>query len=334
MEKVISLAHGDGGELSHRLIHDLFVKEFGHHKEAMFDASILNLNSQRIAVTTDSFVIKPIFFPGGTIGKLSIAGTVNDLAVSGAKPLYLTCGFVIEEGFPMSDLKMIVADMAKEAKKAKVSIIAGDTKVVERGSCDGLYINTTGIGVVEHDKVTPAFQSGDAVIISGTIGDHGLAILTARGELGIQIPLNSDCASLNHMLADVVQGVDEVRIMRDPTRGGLATTLVEIAEDFSLSIVIKEKQIPIKSEVTGACDLLGFDPLYIANEGKAIVIVPNESKEEVLRILQSHPEGKDAVCIGEITQIDCDTGRLLLETPLGSKRMLNRLAGTMLPRIC
>ena len=203
MEKVISLAHGDGGELSHRLIHDLFVQEFGHQKEAMFDASMLDLHSNRIAVTTDSFVIKPIFFPGGTIGKLSVAGTVNDLAVSGAKPLYLTCGFVIEEGFPIADLQTIVTDMAKEAKKAGVSIIAGDTKVVERGSCDGVYINTTGIGIVENQKVHPSFQAGDAVIVSGTLGDHGFAILAARGELGIQIPVNSDCASLNAMLADV-----------------------------------------------------------------------------------------------------------------------------------
>jgi hydrogenase expression/formation protein HypE len=334
MGKVISLAHGDGGELSHRLIQDLFVKEFGHHKEAMFDASILDLHAKRIAVTTDSFVIKPIFFPGGTIGKLSVAGTVNDLAVSGAKPLYLTCGFVIEEGFPLSDLQTIVADMANEAKKAGVSIIAGDTKVVERGSCDGVYINTTGIGVVENQKVAPSFQQGDAVIVSGTLGDHGLAILAARGELGIQIPVNSDCASLNAMLAEVIKAVDEVRIMRDPTRGGLATTLVEIAEDFSLNIVIKESQIPIKSQVMGACDLLGFDPLYIANEGKAIIIVPDHSKEEVLSVLRTFPEGKDADCIGTVAQINCDSGRLLLETPLGAKRMLTRLAGTMLPRIC
>lgn len=334
MGNVISLAHGDGGEQSHRLIHDLFVKEFGHHKEAMFDASILDLQSKKIAVTTDSFVIKPIFFPGGTIGKLSVAGTVNDLAVSGAKPLYLTCGFVIEEGFLLSDLQIIVSDMAKEAKKAGVSIIAGDTKVVERGSCDGVYINTTGIGVVEQQKVLPNFRQGDAVIITGTLGDHGLAILAARGELGIQIPVNSDCASLNTMLSEVIETVDEVRFMRDPTRGGLATSLVEIAEDFSLNIVIKESLIPIKSEVMGACDLLGFDPLYIANEGKAIIIVPEHSKEEVLNVLHRYPEGKDAVCIGTVSQTNCANGKLLLETPLGAKRLLTRLAGTMLPRIC
>ena len=334
MEKVISLAHGDGGELSHRLIREIFVKTFGHQKEAMFDASLLELQSNRIAVTTDSFVIKPIFFPGGSIGKLSVAGTVNDLAVSGAKPLYLTCGFVIEEGFPIADLHTIVEDMAKEAKKAGVSIIAGDTKVVERGSCDGVYINTTGIGIVETQKVIPSFQAGDAVIVSGTMGDHGLAILAARGELGIQIPVDSDCASLNAMLADALHAVDEVRIMRDPTRGGLATTLVEIAEDFSLSIVIKENQIPVKPEVTGACDLLGFDPLYVANEGKAILIVSDKSKEVILAALRSHPEGKDAVLIGNVEKINCEHGRLLLETPLGSKRMLNRLTGTMLPRIC
>lgn len=273
------------------------------------------MHSNRIAVTTDSFVIKPIFFSGGTIGKLSVSGTVNDLAVSGANPIYLTCGFVIEEGFPVKDLQTIVADMAQEAKHAGVSIIAGDTKVVEQGNCDGVFINTTCIGIVEKEKVVPSFQKGDAVILSGTIGDHVLAVLAAREKLGMEIPLNSDCASLNKMLSEVVKTVEEIRIMRDPTRGGLATTLVEMAEDFSLQMIIEESLIPVKAQVAGACDLLGFDPLYMANEGKAILIVPDYSKEEVLRILRRFPEGRDAVCIGVVTEINCNNGRLLLEPP-------------------
>ncbi|AGK54575.1 hydrogenase expression/formation protein HypE [Bacillus sp. 1NLA3E] len=333
MEKIINLAHGDGGELSHRLIQEVFVEAFGNRNESMFDASQLTLSSTEIAVTTDSFVIKPIFFPGGSIGKLAVAGTVNDLAVSGAKPLYLTCGFVIEEGFPISDLKTIVNDMAKEAIKTGVSIVAGDTKVVERGSADGVYINTTGIGIVEK-KVNPAFvfNEGDSIIISGTIGDHGMAVLTARENLGITVPINSDCASLNHMLEGVTTQCDTVRIMRDPTRGGLATTLVEIAEDFSLTMVIEENRLPIKNEVQGACDLLGFDPLYLANEGKAIVIVSESETEKVLSILREYEVGQDATLIGSIT--GKGKGQLLLQTPLGSKRLLTRLSGMMLPRIC
>lgn len=333
MDKVISLAHGDGGELSHKLIREVFVNAFGNREESMFDASILSVSGTKIAVTTDSFVIKPIFFPGGSIGKLAIAGTVNDLAVSGAIPLYMTCGFVIEEGFPLADLKRIVQDMAEEANKTGVKIIAGDTKVVERGGADGVYINTTGIGsYVEGKGNSLAFEEGDSIIITGTIGDHGIAVLSARGDLGIQVPIDSDCASLNKMLAKVYENTEGVRIVRDPTRGGLATTLVEIAEDFSLSITIEEQSIPVRDEVHGMCDLVGYDPLYLANEGKAILVVSNEEVDKVLYILKEFPEGREAKAIGKIT--GKDKGRLLLETPLGSKRLLTRLAGMMLPRIC
>ncbi|WP_379969472.1 hydrogenase expression/formation protein HypE [Ectobacillus sp. sgz5001026] len=332
METFINLAHGDGGELTHRLIRDVFVSAFGE-QDALFDAASVSVPVGKIAVTTDSFVIKPIFFPGGSIGKLAVAGTINDLAVSGAKPVYLTCGFVIEEGFPISDLKKIVADMANEAKKTGVSIIAGDTKVVEKGSADGVYINTTGIGIYEPSRgCSLTFEEGDAIIISGTIGDHGVAVVTARGDLGISAPTLSDCASLNGMIAKVLDECDSVRIMRDPTRGGLATTLVEIAEDFRLTMKIKERQLPIKEEVHGACDILGFDPLYLANEGKSIFIVADSEKEKVLQILRDCPEGKDAAIIGSI--IGKEKGQLLLETPIGSKRMLTRLSGTMFPRIC
>jgi hydrogenase expression/formation protein HypE len=333
MEKYISLAHGDGGELSHRLIREIFVEAFGDGNAAMFDAASLNITGSKIAVTTDSFVIKPIFFPGGSIGKLAVAGTVNDLSVSGAMPLYLTCGFVIEEGFSISDLKRIVSDMANEAKKTGVSIVAGDTKVVERGSADGVYINTTGIGIYEQGiGCTLEFEEGDAIMVSGTIGDHGIAVLAARGELGITVPTKSDCASLNQMLSEVLTSTNGVRIMRDPTRGGLATTLVEIAEDFHLTMKINESSLPVKEEVHGVCDLLGFDPLYLANEGKAIIIVANKDKDRVIEILRGFPEGHDAVVIGSI--IGKGKGQLLLETPLGSNRLLNRLSGTMFPRIC
>ena len=331
MEKAISLAHGDGGELSHHLIQEVFVQAFGNNEESKFDAAVLSMQQGKIAVSTDSFVVKPLFFPGGSIGKLAVAGTVNDLAVSGAKPLYLTCGFIIEEGFAIKDLKTIVQHMADEAKKAGVVLVAGDTKVVERGSCDGVFINTTGIGII-NEEIIPSFKEGDAVIVSGTIGDHGIAILSARGELGINSPVQSDCASLNHMLEKVTAVSKEVRIMRDPTRGGLTSTLVEIAEDFGVTITLEEESIPLKDEVHGACDLLGYDPMYLANEGKAIIIVANEDKEKVLEAIRTFPEGQDAACIGVVT--DITKGQLLLETPLGVKRMLHRLSGIMLPRIC
>ncbi|MFJ7725661.1 hydrogenase expression/formation protein HypE [Neobacillus sp. NPDC097160] len=335
MEKYISLAHGDGGELSHQLIKDVFIEAFGDGNAALFDAAAITMTTHRIAVTTDSFVIKPIFFPGGSIGKLAIAGTVNDLAVSGANPAFLTCGFVIEEGFPISDLKRIVTDMADEAKKTGVTIVAGDTKVVERGSADGVYINTTGIGIYEDTRgCSLEFEEGDAIIVSGTIGDHGIAVLAARGELGITVPINSDCASLNKMLSEVLRSTDGVRIMRDPTRGGIATTLVEIAEDFHLTMKINELDLPIREEVHGVCDILGFDPLFLANEGKAIIVVADreKEKEKVIDILREFPEGRDAAVIGSI--IGKGKGQLLLETPLGSKRLLTRLSGTMFPRIC
>lgn len=333
MDQFISLAHGDGGELSHRLIKDVFIEAFGDGNAALFDAASLDLPIGKIAVTTDSFVIKPIFFPGGSIGKLAVAGTINDLAVSGAKPLYLTCGFVIEEGFSITDLKKIVNDMATEACRTGVAIVAGDTKVVERGSADGVYINTTGIGVYESNVgCSLEFEDGDAIIVSGTIGDHGIAVLAARGELGISSPVTSDCASLNTMIAEVLKYSTGVRIMRDPTRGGLATTLVEIAEDFHLTMKIKELDLPVREEVHGVCDLLGFDPLYLANEGKAILIVANQEKNKILEILREFPEGRDAVVIGSI--MSQEKGQLLLETPLGSKRILTRLSGTMFPRIC
>lgn len=334
MNERISLAHGDGGELAHKLIGDVFVRAFGHEEESRFDAALFNVPSGKIALTTDSFVVKPVFFPGGNIGKLAVAGTVNDLAVSGAVPLYLTAGFIIEEGFKIKELREIVESMAKEAKKVNVRIIAGDTKVVEKGSIDGIYINTSGVGVVEANNVLQPdeMEPGDSIIVNGTIGDHGIAILAARGELGINTNLPSDCAALNGLIKEVLNEVGGVRIMRDPTRGGLATTLVEIAEDFQATLEIDDERIPIRQEVRGACDILGYDPLYLANEGKVIFIVKKDQEEEVLNILKAHKLGENAAVIGRV--VNREKGRLLLKTALGTTRRLNRLSGMMLPRIC
>lgn len=329
----ISLAHGDGGELANQLIKELFIEAFGHREEAKLDAAILSLKAEKIAVSTDSFVVHPIFFPGGNIGKLAVTGTVNDLAVSGAVPLYLTVGFIIEEGLLISELREIVNSIAIEAKKAQVKIIAGDTKVVEKGKAEGVYINTTGIGVIDRQQLHPETISvGDSVIISGTLGDHAIAILSARGELGIQTDLESDCASLNLMIQNVLQSTEHVRIMRDPTRGGLATSLVEICEDFNVTIELEEAILPIKEQVNGVCQILGYEPIYLANEGKVIFIIDSKDEQLVLSILQQHPLGQNARVIGKVKE-KTKSG-LLMRTALGSTRRLERLTGILLPRIC
>lgn len=332
----ISLAHGEGGELTHQLIQDLFIHSFGHSEQTKLDSAILAIPSQTIAVTTDSYVIKPIFFPGGNIGKLAITGTVNDLAVSGAIPHVITAGFMIEEGFPIKGLKEIVHTMAGEAERAGVNIVAGDTKVVEKGSVDGLFINTTGIGVIqEQHRLKPEMvQEGDSVIISGTIGDHGVAILSARQELGLLTDVRSDCASLNHLIHELLEEIEGIRIMRDPTRGGLATTLVELCEDCHFTMEIDEASIPARRDVQGGCDILGYDPLYLANEGKVVIIVDSNDRQKALDILKNHELGKDAGVIGQITSCHVQSGKLLLKTAVGTTRILNRLSGQLLPRIC
>lgn len=333
MAQRITMAHGDGGEQAHQLIQDLFVNQFKHHKEAALDAAIFTLPQGKIAMSTDSFVVNPIFFPGGNIGKLAVAGTVNDLTVSGAKPVYLTCGFIIEEGFLIDDLKKIVTAMVEESQKNGVKIVAGDTKVVERGKCDGLYINTTGIGVIEDKNVLQYdFKVGDVVLINGNMGDHGIAILTARGELGLMNDVKSDCASLYDLIDTLqAQGIS-MRMMRDATRGGLATTLVEICEDFNITMELDEDHMPVDDRVHGACELLGYEPMYLANEGKCIFVVPQEQCEKALEIMKAHPLGQNASQIGEV--IDTENGKLLLKTVFGSSRRLNRLSGMLLPRIC
>lgn len=333
IQERITMAHGDGGEQAHRLIKGMFLSAFGEEQGPPMDATSLAV-TPKIAISTDSFVIKPLFFPGGDIGKLAVAGTVNDIAVSGAIPQYLTAGFILEEGFLLRDLRRIVASMAAEAAKAGVRIVAGDTKVVERGSVDGVYINTTGIGFYQDKiKIDPhAMQPGDSIIISGTIGDHGVTILSARGELGLKNACTSDCASLNRLIYEAIYDVPGIRIMRDPTRGGLATALVEICEDFHVTMEINEAAIPISPHVHGACDLLGLDPLYIANEGKALFIVDKASEKWVLQALRRHELGREAQVIGSV--VSTGKGTLQLKTPLGASRRLGRMAGMHLPRIC
>ena len=334
MVQRIALAHGEGGELTHQLIQDVFIKSFGHGVQTKLDSAILPGLDHNMAVTTDSFVVKPIFFPGGNIGKLAITGTVNDLAVCGATPRYITAGFILEEGFPVKDLKKIVQSMAEEADREGVKIIAGDTKVVEKGSVDGVFINTTGIGE-RHETHRPSpedMKKGDAVIISGTIGDHGTAILGARNELGLMTDVSSDCASLNHLTKELINEVGGIRIMRDPTRGGLATTLVEICEDFHVTITLDEASIPVRKDVQGACDILGFDPLFLANEGKIAVIVESSLAERAISILKQNEFGRNARVIGQVSSVEA--GKLLLTTPFGTTRRLQRLSGMLLPRIC
>ncbi|MCC3646149.1 hydrogenase expression/formation protein HypE [Cytobacillus oceanisediminis] len=332
----VNLAHGEGGELTNKLIKDVFEKAFGHGEHTKHDSAIFQCKPETIALTTDSYVVKPLFFPGGNIGKLAVAGTVNDLAISGAVPKFMTAGFIIEEGLHLKDLKEIVHSMADEAEKAGIRIIAGDTKVVEKGSADRLFINTSGIGTVEsgHKLQPKHIQKGDSIILSGTIGDHGIAILSAREELGLLSDTVSDCASLNGLIQSLIRTIDGIRLLKDPTRGGLATALVELCEDFHFNCEIDEESIPIRHDVHGACDILGFDPLYLANEGKMILLVDSKDEEQALQVLRSHSLGENAAVIGQVTGTTNSAGKLYLKTPLGTTRRLQRLAGLMLPRIC
>jgi hydrogenase expression/formation protein HypE len=332
----IVMGHGAGGRMSHQLIQKAFVSAFQNTAlNAGDDAALVEPGlRQKLSISTDSHVVFPLFFPGGDIGKLAVCGTVNDVAMLGAKPLYLTAGFILEEGLPMDTLKRVVESMRLAAEEAGVQIVAGDTKVVQKGKADGLYITTAGIGVVHEDvNVSGAnAKPGDVVILSGTIGDHGIAVLGARGELGFESSLQSDVAPLNHLIAAMLDASPNVHVLRDPTRGGLATTLNEIASQSNVGILLKEETIPVHPEVNAACEMLGFDPLYVANEGKLVAIVPKEEAEKVLAVMKSTRYGEGAVVIGEV--IAEPKGRVLLKTVLGSTRVVDMLAGEMLPRIC
>lgn len=332
----IVMGHGAGGRMSHQLIQKAFMSAFDNPALlAGDDAARVESNLHAsLAISTDAHVVFPLFFPGGDIGKLAVCGTVNDVAMLGARPLYLTAGFILEEGLPMETLKLVVAAMKAAADEAGVQIVAGDTKVVQKGKADGLYITTAGVGVVREGVAISGAnaKAGDAVILSGSIGDHGIAVLGARGELGFQSTIQSDVAPLNHLIEAMLDASRNVHVLRDPTRGGLATTLNEIATQSNAGILLDEETLPIHPEVAAACEMLGFDPLYVANEGKLVAMVAREDAESVLKTMRSTKYGKDAVIIGEVTAEP--RGRVLLKTALGSTRIVDMLAGEMLPRIC
>jgi len=332
---VIVMGHGSGGRMTQELVDRVFKKYLSNPILGEGnDFGQVPSQPGRLAVSTDSHIITPLFFPGGDIGKLSISGTVNDVAVSGAIPLYITAGFIIEEGFPISDLEKIARSMAETAQQAGVQLISGDTKVAEKGKVDKLFINTTGFGWIP-DNLNIGGQyacPGDVVLISGTLGDHGIAVLAARGELGFETEIHSDVAPLNGLIKTLLQAAPNTHVLRDPTRGGLATTLNEIAVQSHLAVVLIEDKIPVRREVRAACDMLGFDPLYLANEGKLIVIVPENEAAAALEAMQAHPLGKLAARIGTVQAAPRD--RVLMQTPIGGSRILDVLAGEMLPRIC
>jgi hydrogenase expression/formation protein HypE len=335
LDEQITLSHGAGGKSSHDLIEALFLRELRNPLlEPLADSAVLGDGEGRLAFTTDSFVVRPLFFPGGDIGELAVNGTVNDLAMAGARPLALSAGFIVEEGLPVADLGRIVASMARAAQAAGVQVATGDTKVVERGKADGLYINTSGVGAIEHDlELGPgAIRAGDRVIVSGPIGDHGMAIMVARGELALEVDLESDTAPLNDLVATLLGATEGVRCLRDPTRGGLATVLAELALSAELGISIDEAALPIRPEVNGACEILGIDPLYVANEGKLAAVVAAEAEEDALAALCSHPLGAEAVTVADVRPEP--PGLVLLETSFGGSRVVDMLAGDPLPRIC
>lgn len=331
----IMLSHGSGGEETHNLINELFYKYFKNDiLLQQNDSSIINEIKGQIAITTDSFVINPIFFEGGDIGKLSVCGTINDLSMSGAKPLYITVAFIIEEGLLISDLEKIVKSIADTASLAKVSVIAGDTKVVDKGRCDKIYINTTGVGVIDCSKSIDGtnIEVGDKIILSGTIGDHGISIMSQREYFQVENSIKSDCACLNELVENMLSTSNNIKMMRDPTRGGLATTLKEIVNTTNKSILINEASIKIKEDVKNFSEILGLDPLYIANEGKLICIVKSEDAPKVLKTMKENKLGKDASIIGEV--INSDNTNLYLKTELGATKILQMAQGEILPRIC
>jgi hydrogenase expression/formation protein HypE len=336
MENIITLAHGSGGSATLKLIDQVFKKHFKNDILSQGDdCARLNIgNANNLVFTTDSFVVTPIFFNGGNIGKLAVCGTVNDIATSGATPLYLSCGFIIEEGFSIDDLEEIVKSMSITAQECGVQIVTGDTKVVQKGAADKIFINTSGIGIVP-DGINISGNNakvGDKIIISGTIGDHGSCILLERENMGFHAEIKSDCAPLSSLVKDMLEVTSDIHVLRDPTRGGVATTLNEIATQSNVSIIIEEESLPIKREVQGVCELLGLDPLYMANEGKLLSFVPTEKVDAVLAALRKNQYGKDAQIIGEV--VKSGEPKVLLHALSGGTRIVNLLAGDQLPRIC
>jgi len=332
MDRIL-LGHGSGGTMMHKLIREHFAPRF--EMKSLNDSAVLEgISTGKIALTTDSYVVSPIFFPGGNIGELAVYGTVNDLSMVGAKPLYITVGFILEEGFPLDDLKKVLSSMADAAEKADVKIVAGDTKVVNKGKGDGIFINTSGIGIIkDRIDISPSrVKIGDKVILSGPIGNHGISIMGERNGLTFEPPVLSDTAPLNSLVRDMLKITKKVHAMRDPTRGGLATTLKEFATDSGYCIVIEEKLIPVPSGVKGACELLGLDPLYVANEGILVAIVSPDVTEKLVSAMRKHPLGKDTRVIGEVRK--APEGMVLLKTSIGGTRIVEMLSGDQLPRIC
>ena len=341
----ITLAHGSGGRAMHELVEGLFLEYFRNPLlELLEDQAVFEVHNgagpARFAFTTDSYVVTPLFFPGGDIGKLAVNGTINDIAMSGAEPLYLSAGFILEEGFPIADLKRILASMRDASNQAGVQIVTGDTKVVEKGTADKLFINTAGIGVLHHAQRISAAnaQPGDRVIVSGTIGDHGTTIMIARGELELETEIESDSAPLHTLVKDVIDAArqagntDGIRCLRDPTRGGIATTLNEIAMSSDVCIEIAEENLPVREEVHGACEILGLDPLYVANEGKLIAVVAPDVADAVHAAMKQNPYGKETRVIGQVSAEPA--GIVSMRTIFGGTRIVDMLSGEQLPRIC
>ncbi len=331
----VVMGHGGGGKLSSELIEHLFLPAFGGNRLAeLADAALVDLPPGRVAVSTDSFVVRPLFFPGGNIGELAVNGTVNDVAMRGARPMFLTVGFILEEGLPLADLGMVAESMAAAATRAGVEIVTGDTKVVDRGHGDGIYINTTGIGVVPDGvEIGPKqIQPGDAIIVSGTIGDHGVAIMSVREGLGFDADIASDTAPLNAMVADLLDTGIDVHALRDPTRGGLAASLNELADASRTGIVLDEPAIPVRRIVAAACEMLGMDPVHVANEGKLIAFVPADQADDALEAIRSDPNGGEAAIIGRV--VADHPGMVVATTPLGTTRVVDMQIGEQLPRIC
>jgi len=331
----ILLGHGSGGKLSADLLQQVFLPALGNPVlDRLEDQAVVSVNGIQLAVSTDSFVVKPLFFRGGDIGSLAVHGTINDLAMGGAIPLWLSAAFILEEGLPLETLKRVVDSMQKAAADAGIQIITGDTKVVEKGSADGLFINTTGIGRVRDGVSLSASQArpNDVILVSGFLGDHGIAILAEREGLQFETQVNSDSAALHTLVGRLLEATSEVRCLRDPTRGGLSSTLNEIAASSRVGMELDETSIPVREEVRGACEMLGLDPMYVANEGKLVAIVAPTAAQDGLRALQSHPLGKDAAIIGHVTS---DHPRMVvMRTPFGTTRIVDMLAGDQLPRIC
>lgn len=331
----ILLEHGGGGLLTHELISEVFLPLFKNpYLSRLEDSAVFDLHGQRLCFTTDSYVVSPLFFPGGDIGSLAVHGTVNDLSMSGGAPLFLSCGFILEEGFSMEQLKNICTSLASAAARAGVQIATGDTKVVPKGSGDGIYINTSGIGVITYATSISVsqIQPGDAIIVNGTVGDHGAAILSSREDLGLQSPILSDSAPLNGLVKCILEASPRIHCMRDATRGGLGAILAEIADQRELELAVSEDMIPVKEEVRGVCEILGFDPLFLANEGKMVVFCGPDDADSVLGAMRGHEYGRDAVMIGTVHEKG--RGRVVMNTIIGGERIIDLPAGELVPRIC